>query len=128
MNHDDLSNGAPDPLSHAKDGVDPTCSDCVHCLPGPNTPNDILSRCCYRFPPTAMIAQTPQGVAVITFRPEVRTDTTACGEFETAEDDPLPFVVPADGSTVLDRTCPVTRRPCGAQPVCQKKCAAEDFD
>lgn len=89
MNHDDLSNGAPDPFSHAKDGVDPTCGECVHCLPGPNTKNDVLSRCCYRYPPLGALAQTGQGVAIVSYRPEIRTDTIACGEFESLIDDPV---------------------------------------
>ena len=69
------------------DSVDSTCRDCVHCLPGPNTKNDVLSRCCYRYPPLASIAQAQQGIAIISYRPEIRTDTTACGEFESLIDE-----------------------------------------
>lgn len=71
-------------LSHAKE---PTCGDCVHCMPGPNTANDILSRNCYRYPPTPLLAMSPQGPAVVSVRPEIRVETIACGEFESVEDD-----------------------------------------
>ncbi len=65
-----------------------TCSDCIYCQPGPNTQKDVLSRVCYRNPPTALAILTQQGVAVLSVRPEIRVDTLACGEFETEEDDP----------------------------------------
>lgn len=62
------------------------CGDCIYCRESPNTQNDILSRCCYRNPPSAMLAQTPKGTAVISIRPEIRVDTWACGEYDPGED------------------------------------------
>lgn len=63
------------------------CGDCVHCQPGPRTQEDILSRACYRNPPTAFGVLTQQGIAVMSVRPEIRIDTFACGEFETDDAD-----------------------------------------
>ncbi len=60
----------------------PTCGGCVHCLPGPNTQNDIMSRNCYRFPPVPMMVGTNKGPAVIAVRAEIRVETPACGEYE----------------------------------------------
>lgn len=62
------------------------CGDCVHCQPGPNTKNNVLSRSCFRNPPTAVAILTQQGIAVMSVRPEVNADTPACGEYETDED------------------------------------------
>ena len=66
---------------------EPVCGDCVHCQPGPRTKEDIMSRACYRFPPTAFGVLTQQGIAVMSVRPEIRVDTIACGEFETADEE-----------------------------------------
>ena len=63
------------------------CGDCVHCRPGPDTKNDVLSRCCYRMPPVPMFVNTPNGPGLASVRPAIRVDTWACGEFETDEDD-----------------------------------------
>lgn len=82
-----MANDTPQ-LSHAKE---PVCGDCVHCMPGPNTKDDILSRNCYRYPPVPHMAEIPgKGIVVISVRPEIRVETIACGEFETAEDDDVP--------------------------------------
>ena len=69
------------------------CGNCVHCQEGPNTVNNILSRNCYRYPPTAVVANTPKGPAIISVRPEIQVDTPACGEFETEEGSGMPTVV-----------------------------------
>jgi hypothetical protein len=74
-------------LSHAKDGQ-PVCGDCVHCLPGPDTQNDIMARACYRFPPIPLLAPTNKGPGLASVRPLIRVDTWACGEYETEEDAP----------------------------------------
>lgn len=64
------------------------CGDCMFCMPGPDTQSDILSRACYRMPPVPMLAQTSQGVGLVSVRPLIRVDTWACGEFDDkAEDD-----------------------------------------
>lgn len=68
---------------------EPVCGDCVHCQPGPRTKDDIMSRACYRFPPTTLGVLTQQGIAIMSVRPEIRVDTIACGEFEPPEDDAL---------------------------------------
>lgn len=83
MSDDHLPQGIPTPDIDTQ----PVCGDCVHCMPGPNTKNDIMSRNCFRFPPTAFGVLTPQGVAVISARPEIQMGTFACGEFEPPEDD-----------------------------------------
>lgn len=66
------------------------CGACVYCLPGPKTKEDVFSRLCFRNPPTAVGAVMPQGLAVMSVRPEIRIETPACGEFEDAEDDGAP--------------------------------------
>lgn len=59
------------------------CGDCDHCRPGPLTQSDVLQRVCYRHPPTVALAAGPDGQpAAITFRPSVRVDTPACGDFD----------------------------------------------
>lgn len=80
MNHE-LTDKSPHP-----DDVF-TCGGCVHCQPGPNTKNDVLSRVCYRYPPTPMLVGTNAGPAVMSVRAEIRTETPACGEYEEPEDD-----------------------------------------
>lgn len=84
----------PDDVSHAKvEPTEPVCGDCMHCMPGPRTKDDIMARCCYRYPPTAMIAQAQGGgLAIVSFRPEIRVETIACGEYEeqAAEEVPSP--------------------------------------
>lgn len=62
------------------------CGDCIHCQPGPNTQNDVLSRVCYRFPPVPMLVGTNQGPAVMSVRAEIRVDTPACGEWEEPDE------------------------------------------
>jgi hypothetical protein len=82
----------PDEVSHAKP-ADFTCGDCVHCLPGPNTQQDVMSRNCYRYPPIPYMAQVAPGqIGVVALRPEIRVETIACGEYEedAAEDVPSP--------------------------------------
>lgn len=74
-------------VAHAPGGELLTCGECVHCLPGPNTANDIMARCCYRFPPKPLAVASPQGIMVITARGEIRSDTWACGEFESKDDE-----------------------------------------
>lgn len=65
------------------DWTDRHCGDCDHCKPGPLTTQDVLQRVCYRHPPTGQLAASPDGQpAVITFRPSVRVDTPACGDFD----------------------------------------------
>lgn len=63
------------------------CGDCIHCQPGPDTKNDVMSRVCYRNPPTAFGVLTQGGIAVMSVRPQIRVDTFACGEYELHEDD-----------------------------------------
>lgn len=64
----------------------PVCGDCVYCGPGPNTQKDVLSRNCYRYPPTAIGTVTQQGIIVVSARPEIRVETPACGEYETEDE------------------------------------------
>lgn len=59
-----------------------TCGTCVYCQPGPRTKEDVLSRVCYRHPPTAIGVMTNQGIIVASVRPEIRPDTVACGEYD----------------------------------------------
>lgn len=63
------------------------CGDCIHCQPGPNTKNDVLSRVCYRHPPVPALIGTEKGPAVISIRAEIRVDTFACGEYDDGTDD-----------------------------------------
>ncbi len=57
-------------------------------MEGPNTPNDIMSRNCYRFPPVPLLTQMPgKGVVMVSVRPEIRVETPACGEYETPENE-----------------------------------------
>lgn len=79
-------------VSHAKPD-ELTCGDCIYCREGPRTKDDIFARVCYRNPPTLVGGVTNQGMAIVTARPEIRTDTWACGEFDTDEDDGMPSVV-----------------------------------
>jgi len=65
------------------------CGDCVHCGAGPNIRVDVLSRVCYRHPPTALGVVTAQGLVVASVRPEIRLDTPACGEYEEPDDGSL---------------------------------------
>ncbi len=82
-----MNDAANNDLSHAKPADDGKlkCGDCIYCEPGPDTQNDILSRCCYRMPPVPMLAPTPKGPGVVTVRPLIRVDTWACGEFDSGE-------------------------------------------
>lgn len=70
----------------------PTCGGCIHCLPGPNTQNDIMSRNCYRFPPVPMMVGTSKGPAVVSVRAEVRVETIACGEYEEPDPEDTPVI------------------------------------
>ena len=83
MSDDHLPQGIPTPDIDTQ----PVCGDCIHCQPGPRTQEDILSRVCYRNPPTAFGVLTQQGIAVMSVRPEIRIDTFACGEYEPEDDD-----------------------------------------
>lgn len=63
--------------------TDKHCGDCDHCKPGPATTEDVMQRVCYRTPPTVTLAADANGrPAAITFRPSVRVDTPACGDFD----------------------------------------------
>lgn len=68
------------------DDKPPVCGDCIYCREGPNTQNDIFSRCCYRNPPIPALVQTSKGPAIMSIRPEIRVDTWACGEYDPGED------------------------------------------
>lgn len=63
------------------------CGDCIHCHPGPKTQSDVFARVCHRHPPKTFGVMTQQGFAVVSARPEIRTDTFACGEYETEDDE-----------------------------------------
>lgn len=77
-------NNAPQELSHAKVSSEPVCGDCVYARPGPNTKDNVLSRSCFFHPPTALTAAIPgRGLAIMSVRPEVQTDTWACGQFKS---------------------------------------------
>lgn len=78
-------------LSHAKE---PVCGDCVHCMPGPNTQNNLMSRNCYRYPPVAIGVQMQGQLAVVSVRPEISVTTIACGEYEEPDDE-----IPSAGLT-----------------------------
>ena len=74
-------------MNNVEVSTPPVCGNCIHCQHGPNTQRDIMSRACYRHPPTAFGVLTQQGIAVMSVRPEIRVDTFACGEYEPPEDD-----------------------------------------
>jgi len=74
-------------MNDAAKKLELVCGNCEHLGPGPNTQKDVLSRNCYRYPPTSIGVLTPQGIVLVSARPEVRVDTPACGDFESPDED-----------------------------------------